>query len=144
MDNFEDLRTVTAVYPEPEDQPEFITICFNRLPALLAELDAALAEASRLREALISLRPQVKDLGHHFRCGCEQCEANRNGVDIDEILAANQSDWLASRDAEQRRLGAAEWLDTCHRNNTAAGRKQFSVESCWLWFEAQRMREGGE
>jgi hypothetical protein len=127
---------------------------------LLDELTEARAEAARLREALIWQRDAM-DTGYFLSKGyyyCQECTANALDQasvrhteacpfgNIESALTSTPStaEWLAARDAEQRRIGAAEELEKVRTGWLTSNEYRPGIPEIWRYIadRAARLRAG--
>lgn len=107
----------------------------------LEEYDGAVyrlrAEVARLREALKAIHKGACLTAQESRSRDDDryCLADVIQVANEALSSTNTSEWLAARDAEQRRIGAAEWLE---KNN-----ERLDTMNHWdVIEEASRLRKG--
>lgn len=100
-----------------------------------SELDAAMAEAARLREALVYCRREFES----------HAGEDYSVMICDEALDSTPTtaEWLAERDAEQRRIGAAEWIEKAAAENLERfGTHFYESTTDSMLAEAARLRTG--
>jgi len=126
----------------------------NAFPSLLARLEAAERKVDELEAEL----EEARDNANGFEKDCKTAlvtiatrlgfEWDGDGATADTLLehvwqtveeARRQLSGLAARDAQQRREGAAEWLENAAREG---GSYERSSEG--MLEEAKQLREGGE
>lgn len=126
-------RVADMEYPR---DAEAVIALHNAFPALLARLEAAEREqqrvhelANRLLDANNGLIDTIRKLDPESLCDWH------DGMGGDEYLQR----WLADRDAQQRREGAAEWF-AAHRDYNLSAMEQMEK----FTQAAKQLREGGE
>lgn len=139
---------------------KYLAALHNAFPGLLARLEAAereLEECPHCQNTGTAISSNASGDEYAMRCCCDagvkrdkdrlvrELDVLMNGVEgaakqaaLCDIVAQFPR-WLAARDAQQQREGAAEWLENAAREG---GYYERSSEG--MLEEAKQLREGGE
>lgn len=139
------IKARVAVFTYHENADLYV-LAHNHLPAIIAALDQARAEAALLRTRLEIVKRVLFLVGENTKIaepGCENTDDYKSFVEhqkaVEQDLSATESAarWLAARDARMKREGAAEWLEANNERLDAMNRADVEAE-------VVKLRKGGE